>query len=52
VVACEHDLQTDSQLTLVVEALSSLCPALGLRKRRQQQGGENSDNGDDHQKFN
>jgi len=33
-------------------ALDSLCPLLALRNPRQQQRGENADDGDDHQEFN
>ena len=52
VVICQITLQSKPKLPHVVDALNTQCSSFGLRNYRQQKRGENSDDGDDRQKFN
>jgi hypothetical protein len=45
-------MQGEAQLMQIVDALSLLRPSFGLDHYRQQKRSENSDDGDDNQKFN
>lgn len=47
----DHGLHCDSKLPHIVHTLNPLRPGFDLRNGRQQQRGENSDDGDDHQQF-
>jgi len=49
--AFENDLQANSELMQIVDALNALCSCLGVGKRWQQQCGEDSDDGNDNQQF-
>ena len=51
-IISEYHLQADTQLMKIIDALNSLRSCFGLRNCRQQKRGENSDDGDDDQKFN
>ena len=51
-IISEHHLQADTKLMKIIDALNSLGSCFGLRNCHQQKRGENSDDGDDDQKFN
>jgi hypothetical protein len=48
VITCPHG-EGETDLLLVVQARGALCLRLGLRQRRQQQRGQNGDDGNDNQ---
>jgi hypothetical protein len=52
VIVCGKCLQSDTQLMQVVDALYAQGFGFGLRNRGEQNGGEDSDDGDDHQQLN
>ena len=51
-IISEYHLQAGAELMKIIDALNSLGSCFGLRNCHQQKRRQNSDDGDDDQKFN